>query len=115
MSFYYSFEAFWGVFELVNVIAVAFISLVLIYILIKHKKDRAPIVIWVLDLKKSTNQIYLLIATTILFILVFSIYVFGEVFNLLYLILSAQILGLFSYLVVSYVIVIWFKSFLRFI
>jgi hypothetical protein len=115
MSFYYAFEAFWGLFELVNVIVISFLSLILIYILAKHKKDRAPIFIWALNLKKSTNQIYLLITATILFILVFSMYLLGEMLKMLYVVITAQILGLFSYLLISYVIAIWFKAFLRFI
>ena len=115
MDFYYAFEAFWGIFELVNVVAVSVISLLLIYILQKHKKDRAPIFIWALNLKKSTNQIYLLITATILFILVFSMYLLGEMLKMLYVVITAQILGLFSYLLISYVIAIWFKAFLRFI
>lgn len=115
MSFYYSFESFWGVFELINVVVISIISLLLIYILRKHKKDRAPIFIWALNLKKSTNQIYLLITATLLFILVFSMYILGEIFKILYIIFAAQVIGLISYLLISYVIVLWFKSFLRFI
>ncbi|MCL5975986.1 MAG: hypothetical protein M1580_00095 [Candidatus Parvarchaeota archaeon] len=115
MDFYYAFEAFWGIFELVNVVAVSFISLLLIYILEKHKKDRAPIFVWALNLKKSTTQIYLLIAATILFIMVFSMYVLGEILKLLYLVIAAQLLGVFSYLLVSYVITLWFKAFWRFV
>jgi hypothetical protein len=115
MSFYYSFEAFWGIFELINVVVISIISLLLIYILRKHKKDRAPIFIWALNLKKSTNQIYLLITATLLFILVFSMYILGEIFKILYIIFAAQVIGLISYLLISYVIVLWFKSFLRFI
>lgn len=115
MSFYYIFEAFWGIFELANVVGVSFISLLLIYILQKHKKDRAPVFIWALNLKKSTNQIYLLITATVLFILVFSMYLLGEILKMLYLVFAAQVIGLISYLLISYVIVMWFKAFLRFI
>ena len=115
MDFYYAFEAFWGIFEFVNVVAVSVISLLLIYILQKHKKDRAPIFIWALNLKKSTNQIYLLITATILFILVFSMYILGEVLKILYMVIAAQILGLVSYLLISYVIALWFKAFWRFV
>ncbi|MGC8533825.1 MAG: hypothetical protein ACP5MV_04345 [Candidatus Parvarchaeum sp.] len=115
MSFYYSFEAFWGMFEIVNVVAISIVSLLLIYILRKHRKDRAPIFIWALDLKKSTKQIYLLITATVLFISVFSMYLLGEIFKMLYLVFAAQVIGLISYLLISYVIVMWFKAFLRFI
>ncbi len=114
MDFYYAFEAFWGIFELVNVVAVSVISSLLIYILGKHRKDRAPIFAWALNLKKSTNQIYLLIIATFLFIVVFSMYIFGEMFNMLYIVFAAQILGLISYLLVSYVIALWLKAFMRF-
>jgi len=115
MSFYYTFEAFWGIFELVNVVAVSFISLFLIYVLEKHKKDKAPIFLWALNLKKSTSQVYLLIIATLLFIAVFSMYVFGEIFKILGIVFAAQIIGLISYLLVSYVITTWVKTFLRFI
>ncbi|MCL4372702.1 hypothetical protein M1384_01410 [Candidatus Parvarchaeota archaeon] len=115
MNFYYAFETFWGIFELVNVVAVSVISLLLIYILRKHKKDRAPIFVFALNLKKSTNQIYLLIIATLLFIAVFSMYILGEIFSILYVVFAAQIIGLVSYLLVSYVILLWFKAFLRFI
>ena len=115
MTFYYAFEAFWGIFELLNVIAVSFLSTILIYILSKHKNDRAPIFVWALDLKKSTKQIYLLITATLLFIAVFSMYLLGELLKIIYVIFAAQVIGLVSYLLVSYVIAIWFKEFLRFI
>jgi len=115
MDFYYAFEAFWGLFELANVVVVSIISLLLIYILRKHRKDRAPIFTFALNLKKSTNQIYLLIIATLLFIAVFSMYIFGEMFKMLYIVFAAQIMGLISYLLISYVIMLWFKSFLRFI
>ncbi len=115
MSFYYSFEAFWGIFELVNVAVVAVISAIIIFVLSKHKVDRAPIFLWALDLKKSKKQIEMLLASTFIFILVFSIYVAGEFLNYLAFIISAQIIGIASYLLVSYVIFLWFKEFLRFV
>ncbi|MEM0143472.1 MAG: hypothetical protein QXL94_05930 [Candidatus Parvarchaeum sp.] len=115
MGFYYPFEAFWGIFEIANVVVISIISAIIISILIKHKKDRAPIFLWALDLRRSTRQLYLILTVTLLFIVVFSMYTFGEAFNSLYLILSAQIIGLFSYLIMSYIIIIWFKEFRRFI
>ncbi len=115
MSFYYSFEAFFGIFELVNVAVVCIASAFIIAALLKHKKDRAPIFLWAIDLKKSTSQMKILFLSAIIFVAVLAAYVIGEFYSFLYLIIAAQAIGMISYIMISYVVIIWFKEFIRFV
>ncbi len=115
MNLYYNFEAFWGIFELINVIIISIISAIIIYVLVSHKKDKAPIFVLALNLEKSNKQLYLLFIASILLIVFFSMFIFGELIDSVYYIILAQTIALFSYLIISYVIIMWFISFKRFI
>ncbi len=115
MNLFYEFESAWGIFELINVGLIAVISLLLIYILSKHRKDKAPLFVWAINLKKSRNQVEILLAATLISLFVFSLYVVGEFLSLLSIVIISQLIGIISYLMVSYVIIIWFKEFRRFI
>jgi hypothetical protein len=115
MNIFYEFEAAWGIFELINVGLIAIISLILIYIFSKHRKDKAPLFVWAINLKKSRNQVEILLTATLISLFVFSLYVVGEFLSLLSIVIISQLIGIISYLMVSYVIIIWFKEFRRFV
>ncbi len=115
MDLFYGFEAAWGIFELINVGVVAVISLLIIYILNKHRKDKAPFFAWAINLKKSKKQVEILMAATIISLFVFSLYIIGEFLSLLIIVIASQIIGIIAYLLISYVIALWFREFIRFI
>ena len=83
MDLFYGFEAAWGIFELVNVGVIAVLSLLIIYILNKHRKDKAPLFAWAINLKKSKKQVEILMAATVISLFVFSLYIIGEFLSLL--------------------------------
>ncbi len=114
MNLYIEFEAAWGIFETLNVALVTLFSIVLIYIILKKKESKVLFFAWALDLKKSKSDMDILLIAMALFIIVFSIFFFGELLNQLPLVILSQILGLISYILVSYVILRWAKVFLRF-
>ncbi|MCW1294073.1 MAG: hypothetical protein OH316_02130 [Candidatus Parvarchaeota archaeon] len=115
MDLYHAFEAGWGIFELLNVGLVVLASLFAVYILLKRRKTRVLFFAWALDIKRSRKDMDLLLTATILFVLVFSIFTAGEMLNQLAYIIIAQIAGLMSYLLISYVIFRWLRLFLRFV
>ncbi|MGC8516815.1 MAG: hypothetical protein ACP5MT_02895 [Candidatus Acidifodinimicrobium sp.] len=114
MDLYIAFEAVWGIFETLNVALVTLFSIVLVYIILKKKESKVLFFAWALDLKKSKSDMDILLIAIALFIVVFSIFFFGELLNELPLVILSQILGLISYILISYVILRWAKVFLRF-
>ncbi len=115
MISYLLFEAIWGIFEMLNVSLVTIISIILIYMILKTKERRVLFFAWALDLKKSKRDMDILLAALILFVVVFSIFILGEALNETALVIIAQLLGLVTYLLVSYVVLRWAKIFMRFI
>ncbi|MDP8012765.1 MAG: hypothetical protein RAK22_01545 [Nanoarchaeota archaeon] len=114
MNLYILFEAGWGIFELLNVLVICIISILLVYIILKERESKVLFFAWALNLQKSKKDMDILLTALILFVVVFSIFFFGELLNNLPLIIISQILGLVSYLLISYVILRWAKIFLRF-
>ena len=114
MNLYILFEAGWGIFELLNVLVICITSILLVYIILKERESKVLFFAWALNLQKSKKDMDILLTALMLFVVVFSIFFFGELLNNLPLIIISQILGLVSYLLISYVILRWAKIFLRF-
>ncbi|MBE5729450.1 hypothetical protein IG206_01470 [Candidatus Parvarchaeota archaeon] len=115
MNLYFLFEAGWGIFELLNVALVTAFSLFLVYVILKKQENKVLFFAWALDLKKSKRDMEILFIAMVIFFVVFSIFFLGELLNELSFVITSQILGLISYILVSYVILRWVKVFLRFV
>ncbi|MBE5728749.1 hypothetical protein IHI26_01950 [Candidatus Parvarchaeota archaeon] len=115
MNLYFLFEAGWGIFELLNVALVTAFSLFLVYVILKKQENKVLFFAWALDLKKSKRDMEILFTAMVIFFVVFSIFFLGELLNELSFVITSQILGLISYILVSYVILRWVKVFLRFV
>ena len=115
MNLYFLFEAGWGIFELLNVTLVTAFSLFLVYVILKKQENKVLFFAWALDLKKSKRDMEILFIAMVIFFVVFSIFFLGELLNELSFVITSQILGSISYILVSYVILRWVKVFLRFV
>ena len=103
------------IFELLNVALVTAFSLFLVYVILKKQENKVLFFAWALDLKKSKRDMEILFIAMVIFFVVFSIFFLGELLNELSFVITSQILGLISYILVSYVILRWVKVFLRFV
>ena len=112
---YENFHFYWILFETINGLIVSILSAFDIYILYKHRSDKAPLVRWALNEKASKNNFSILLTASILFIVIFVVYSWGSVVNNTSIKIMAELIGTFTYLMVSYVIVNWSRIFLRFI
>ncbi|MCL4396981.1 hypothetical protein M1494_01375 [Candidatus Parvarchaeota archaeon] len=115
MALYQDFHLYWVIFEVVNGLIISVLSGINIYVLYKHKRDKAPLVSWALNEKDSKNNFSILLFASILFIVVFTVYSVGSFTSSDYIKMAAELLGTVTYLLVSYVIVGWSKIFLRYI
>ena len=115
MVLYEDFHFYWVVFEVVNGLIISILSAINIYVLYKHRQDKTPLVRWALNEKDSKNNFSVLLSASILFIVVFVVYSFGSVTNSESIKMAAELLGTFTYLLVSYVIISWSKVFVGYL
>lgn len=114
MISYSDFHYYWFVLEFLNGIVISFLSAADIFVLYRHRIDRAPLVEWALYGKESKNNFSILLAASLLFILVFIVYAYGSLYGNYYADMLSELMGTVTYLMVSYVLVRWSKIFLRF-
>lgn len=112
MVLYQDFHFYWVVFEVINGLVISILSAINIYVLYRHKEDKAPLVRWALNGKDSRNNFSVLLVASVLFIVVFMVYSFGSFFNSESIKIIAELLGTVTYLLVSYVIIGWSKVFI---
>ena len=111
MALYEDFHFYWVLFEVINGLIISILSTINIYVLYKHRQDKAPIVRWALNEKDSKKNFSVLLFASILFVVVFVVYSFGSVMSNQYIKIVAELLGTVTYLLISYVIIGWSKSF----
>ncbi len=97
---------------MINGLFISVLSAINIYVLYRHRQDRAPLVRWALNEKDSKNNFSVLLFASVLFIVVFVVYSFGSFFNSESIKIIAELLGTVTYLLVSYVIIGWSKVFM---
>jgi uncharacterized membrane protein required for colicin V production len=112
MVLYEDFHFYWVIFEVINGFIVSVLSTINIYTLYKHGKDKAPLVRWALNEKNSKKNFSVLLFASLLFIVVFTVYSVGSFMSNDLIKMVAELLGTFTYLLVSYVIIGWSSSFL---
>ena len=115
MIAYSNFHFYWVVFEIINGTLISILSGIDIFVLIKHRKDNAPLVSWALNIKESKNNFSLLISAACLFIVIFALYSYGSVSGSDLIKEAAELLGTITYLIASYVIFDWSRTFARFV
>jgi hypothetical protein len=115
MALYQDFHFYWVLFEVINGLLISILSAINIYVLYKHRRDNAPLVRWALNEKDSKNNFSVLLFASILFIVVFAVYSFGSFTNSYSIKIASELLGTFTYLLVSYVIIGWSKVFLGYL
>ena len=115
MALYADFHFYWVSFEIINGLVISILSAVNIYVLYKHRQDRAPLVRWALNEKDSKNNFSILLFASILFIIIFVVYSLGSVTGSESIKMSAELLGTFTYLLASYVIIRWSGAFLGYL
>ncbi|MEM0142575.1 MAG: hypothetical protein QXL94_01275 [Candidatus Parvarchaeum sp.] len=115
MVLYTAFHLYWSLFEVINGLAISVLSAMNIYVLYRHRRDKAPLVRLALNEKESKNNFSILLLASILFTVVFAVYSFGSITDDLIVKMSAELLGTFTYILVSYVIIRWSEVFLRYI
>ena len=115
MVLYDEFHYYWALFEVINGIVISLLAILDVYALFKHRKDKAPLVEWALSSKESKNNFSILLFSAVLFVVVFVVYSYGSVSSNYSVKMLADLIGTFTYLMVSYVIFKWSKVFMRFI
>ncbi len=115
MVLYDEFHYYWALFEVINGIVISLLAILDVYALSKHRKDKAPLVEWALSSKESKNNFSILLFSAVLFVVVFIVYSYGSVSSNYSVKMLADLIGTFTYLMVSYVIFKWSKVFMRFI
>ena len=107
------------VFEALNGIFTSALAGLIIYAIIKNRRNNAPITAWSINVTKSTKSLNALILASFLFVFVFLIYYLGTVdANVLQMYAfkaTAEVLGSITYIIVTLVVFSWFRLFRRFI
>ncbi|MCL4376380.1 hypothetical protein M1558_02725 [Candidatus Parvarchaeota archaeon] len=111
MVLYEDFHFYWVIFEVINGFIISILSIANISVLYKHRQDKTPLVRWALNEKDSKKNFSVLLFASVLFVVVFAVYSFGSFMSNYFVKMAAELLGTFTYLLVSYVIIGWSKSF----
>lgn len=116
---YGEFHLGWIIFEAANGLLVSVLSVLMVYAMIRERATKAPIVAWSIDVVKSARNMNRLIIASFIFVAVFIIYYLGTVDGNVpqadVLKITAEALGGVTYLIVTSVVVSWFRLFRRFI
>jgi hypothetical protein len=112
---YQEFYFYWSLFELLNGAVVSIPAVIAVYGLAKHRKDKAPIRFWALRESASRNEFIVLSIAAMLMVVLSVVFAYGTYVSSYTLEMLGELIGTVDYLMVSVVIVIWAREFIRFI